>query len=114
MQRGDKPKTYSYTFKTSGESRNEEANRATQETLVSIKDTLMLLTGGCQVTQRPQGPYCEKHGRPVPPGGVACDYVSTRFASNDSEDRSRKQMEQYVSEVLGVRSPENVRRLAGP
>ena len=113
MQRGDKPGPYSYSFRTSAEPR-EEVSAATQETLVTIKDTLMLLTGGCQVVQGPQGRYCEKHGRPVPRGANGCDYLSTRYASKDSESRSKAQMQQYINEMLGVKNPDNVRRLAGP
>jgi hypothetical protein len=104
---------YSYSFRTSGEDRNQEVSRATQETLVSIKDSLMLLTGECEITQHTQGPFCEKHGRPVPPGGRVCDYLATHFASKDSETRSKEQIQQYVSEMLGIKNPSNVRRLTG-
>ena len=113
MQRGDKPRPYSYTFKTSGADRDEEVSRATQENLVSIRDTLMLLTGGCEVTQRAQGSYCEKHSRPVPPGARTCDYLATHFAGNDAENRSKAQVQQYVNDILGVKDPVNVRRLTG-
>ena len=84
-----------------------------QETLVSIKDTLMLLTGGCEVSERSGGLFCEKHGRPVHPGAQGCDYLATHFASRDSETRSKAQLQQYVNEVLGVKNADSVRRLTG-
>jgi hypothetical protein len=114
MDEGDRFRgPYSYTFRTSGEGRNQEVSRATQEALVSIKDTLTLLTGVCEIVQRSHGRYCEKHGRPVPPGGKVCDYLATHFASKDSETRSKAQIQQYVSELLGIKNPDNVKRLTG-
>ena len=106
---------YSYTYKTpEAAPASREKAREAEETLVSIKDTLMLLTGGCEITQGPQGLFCAKHGRPVRPEGNGCDYLSKHFSSRESENRSRAQLQQYVSEMLGIKNPDNVRRLTGP
>lgn len=104
---------YSYTYRSSGSQEDAGATREMQETLVTIKDTLMLLTGGCEITERTGGSFCEKHGRPVPPGAKGCDYLATHFASRDSEGRSKAQLQQYVNEVLGIKNPDSVRRLTG-
>ena len=104
---------YSYTYRASAGPRDGVPTREMQETLFSIKDTLLLLTGGCEVAERREGLYCEKHGRPVQPGGRGCDYLSSHFSRGDSESRSKAQLQQYVNDILGIKNPDNVRRLTG-
>ncbi len=81
------------------------------QTMSSIKETLLLLTGECEVAQRPNGFFCEKHQRAIDADKGRCSYITERFARNEGEKRSREQIQQYVNEVLGVRDPKTLRRL---
>ena len=82
------------------------------EALFSIRDTLILLTGDCDIAQRPDGVFCEKHNRPAVEGGK-CDYLMTRFSRREGEEQSKAQVQQYINEILGVRDPKTARRLSG-
>jgi len=111
----DEPrKPFSYSFRTS-EQKDDERKTAgpNPETLFSIRDTLLLLTGDCDIVQRPDGVFCEKHGRPAIEGGMKCDYLATRFSRKEGEEQSKTQVQQYINEILGVRDPKTARRLAG-
>lgn len=103
---------YSYTYRTAQKDTLEPGGTST-ETLFSIRDTLLLLTEDCRVVERPEGLFCEKHSLPVTKGGTRCKYLAARFASNEGEENSKAQVQQYVNEVLGIRDPKTVKRLTG-
>ena len=116
MSEKQEPKEpYVFTFRAAGRERDdsEATDRATYQSLLSIKQSLLLLTGGCEVAPRQDGYFCEKHGRPVKKGENRCDYLADRFATAASETGSRTQMQQYVNDLLGIRDPKNIKRLTG-
>jgi len=105
-------KRYSYTFQTP--QRDVLGHSGTDpETLFSIRDTLLLLTEDCVVVERPEGLFCEKHSLPVGKGGTRCKYLASRFASNEGEEKSKAQVQQYVNDILGIRDPNTVKRVTG-
>jgi hypothetical protein len=109
--RGTK-KRYSYTFHTpQGDA--SSLGGTNPETLFSIRDTLLLLTEDCVVTERPEGLFCEKHSLPVTKGETRCRYLASRFARNEGEERSKTQVQQYVNDLLGIKDPKTVKRLTG-
>lgn len=91
---------------------DEESARKRYESLVSIRDAVVLITAECHISEREDGTYCEKHGRKVSFGAVRCDYLANRF-SEGQEVEPKKQVQQYVNEILGIRNPNTVRRLTG-
>jgi hypothetical protein len=105
-------KSYSYTFRSPQKDLLGPGGTS-PETLFSIRDTLLLLTEDCIVVERPEGLFCEKHSLTVMNGATKCKYLASRFASNEGEQRSKAQVQQYVNEILGVKDPKTVRRLTG-
>jgi len=110
---GQEPrKRYSYTFRSQPKDATSVEGTDPQ-TLFSIRDTILLLTGDCDLVERPDGLFCQKHSTPVKPGKAKCEYLVSRFAGNDSEAKSKTQVQQYVNEVLGVKDPKTMKRLIG-
>ena len=105
-------KRYSYTYRTS-QSDASGPGGTSPETLFSIRDTLLLLTEDCVVVERPEGIFCEKHNLPVTKGETRCKYLASRFSSNEGEERSKAQVQQYVNDLLGIKDPKTVKRLTG-
>jgi hypothetical protein len=103
-------KPYAYNFQVQAA---EEAaiSRASLETLASIKDTLVLLTSGCEITLSQTGRRCERHQLPVNGEGDRCGYLASRFAASTEDQKSL--IQQYVNETLGVRNPKVAKRLTG-
>ena len=87
-----------------------EASRA--QDLRYVRDTILLLTGGCEVCQHSVGPYCKKQGRPIKPGDPRCEYFARRLP-DDPREASRAQVERFVNESLGVADQRYARRLTG-
>ena len=108
-------KPYEYNFRTRAEDQSGQGTvtGTTYETLISIKDSLLLMTGGCDVVQTQDGLFCERHKRPVIEGGTRCDYIASQLSRKEGEDQSKAQIQQYVNDVLGIRDPSVVRRLTG-
>ena len=104
-------KPYSYTFRTT--QKDLSSGGTSPETLFSIGDTLLLLTEDCLVVERPEGFFCEKHSLPVAKGATRCKYLASRFASNEGEQQSKAQVQQYINEILGIKDPKIVKRLTG-
>lgn len=108
-------KRYSYSFHSST-SANPDAgaiSAAARENLLSIKQSLLLLTGGCEISEHQDGYYCDKHGRKVARRDSRCDYVAEQFSSSTAREQSRAQIQRYVNDILGVKDPALVRRLTG-
>ena len=80
------------------------------EVLHSFRESLMLLTGGCEVCHHSVGSYCEMNKRPVKPGDPRCGYFAQRY--EDSEEASKAQVQRYVNDILGI-SGRNSKRLVG-
>jgi hypothetical protein len=81
------------------------------EVLLSIRDSLAELTGGCEVSKFAEGLFCLKHGRPVETGEVRCDSFVRRRSYAGGEDPTKRQIEDYVRGVLGIKTGKNFRRL---
>jgi len=105
---GDERIPYTYSARVPA---REPPAPASLETLVSIKDTLLVLTSECDVRYRQDGRYCEKHGLPVGEGNSRCGYLASRLAASTEDQKAR--IQQYVNEILGVRDPKLVKRLTG-
>jgi hypothetical protein len=108
-------KRYVHTFRTTGRKQNnrEAIDKASYESLLSMKQSLLLLTGGCEISPRREGYFCEKHGRAVKQGESRCDYLANRFSAAIGETSSKAQMQHYVNDILGIKDPQYVKRLAG-
>jgi hypothetical protein len=115
MPEEEEPKRpYIYDFRTAEKpSESDASEEASRQALFSIRDTLLLLTGDCEIHQRQEGAFCEKHGRQVIGGGMKCDDLLTRFSRRRGEEESKAQIQQYVNEILGVKDPRTVKRLTG-
>ena len=116
MSEGENPrKPYEYNFRKRGEDQSDQgtATGTSYETLISIRDSLLLMTGCCVVIQTRDGLFCERHKRSVVEGGTRCDYLASQLSRKEGEDQSKAQIQQYVNEVLGIRDPGIVRRLTG-
>jgi hypothetical protein len=119
-EKGESRKTYVYNFRSfprhgddPGADQADQADQDDQENLLSIKQSLLLLTGGCDISERQDGLFCEKHGRPLRPGESRCDFVVERFSRAEAEVRSKEQIQRYVNEILGVKDPKSIKRLTG-
>ena len=77
-----------------------------------ISETILLLTGGCEVCQFSVGPFCKKHNRPIKPGDPRCEQFARRF-SGDPEEASHGQVRKYIGDTLGIKDKKNVTRLTG-
>jgi hypothetical protein len=103
-------KPYSYTFRTPQKDL-QGPDGTSPETLFSIRDTLLLLTEDCLVVEHPEGLYCEKHSLPVMKGATRCKYLASRFASNEGQEKSKAQVQQYINDTLGIKDQKTVKRL---
>jgi hypothetical protein len=105
---------YHYTYRKGSDPPDRRRSEGAEyETLLSIKQTLILLTGGCEVAARQDGMYCEKHGRTLGKGETRCDYVTERFSKSDGKERTKEEIQRYVSDILGVRDPRMIQRFTG-
>ena len=77
-----------------------------------IQETILTLTGGCEVCQHSVGPFCKKHKHPIQPGDPRCEDFARRFRV-DPEEASRAQVRQYVNDALGITDGRTVGRLMG-
>ena len=112
----DAPKgsRYSYSYKKEAQTPDEAQLEASQtEDLRYVKETILLLTGGCEICQHSTGPYCNKHRRPVKPGDPRCEFF-TRRLTEDPEKARRAQVQYFIHDRLGIRENRTVRRLTGP
>jgi hypothetical protein len=101
--------------KAQGGSRRYEAwssrdSRSQIEVLLGIRDSLAELTEGCEVGRLAEGFYCLRHGRPIEEGSTRCDSFERR-SSHAGEDPTKRQIEDYVRGVLGIKTGKNFRRL---
>ena len=81
------------------------------EVLMGIRDTMAELTEGCEVIGFEGEFFCMIHGRQVEKGDTRCDSFARRPSHNNGEDPTRRQIEDYVRGVLGIRTGKNFRRL---
>ena len=77
-----------------------------------IKETILMLTGGCEVCQYSVGPFCKKRGRPIKQGDPRCEYFARRFPGN-SEEASYNQVRGYINDAFGIKNKKSVNRLTG-
>ncbi len=76
-----------------------------------VYETLLIMTGGCEVCVHAAGPFCKKHGHPVKPGDPRCvDFA--RPSSEDLQRASKARSRSYMYEHLGIRG-ESLDRLSG-
>jgi len=104
--------SYSYTreIRPPAEAPLEESQI---EELRYVRETILLLTGGCEICQHSTGPYCNKHQRPIRPGDPRCEFFARRLA-DDPEKARRAQVQYYIHDRLGIGENRAVRRLTGP
>jgi len=108
------PSGYSYTYRRDVESLEQARLEASQaEDLRYLEESILLLTGACEICQLATGPYCTKHKRPIKLGDPRCEFF-TRRLPEDPEKASRNQVQRYVNEKLGIKNKDSVRRLVGP
>jgi len=87
-----------------------EASEA--EDLRYIRETILLLTGGCEICQHSTGPYCNKQRRSIKPGDPRCEFFARRLS--DDPNKARKAQERrIISERFGISEDRSVRRLTG-
>jgi len=107
------PFGYSYVYHREARKGDEAQPDASQaEDMRYIRETILLLTGGCEVCTHSVGPFCKKHSHPIQIGDPRCGDFARRFPENP-ETASRAQARQFVNDTLGIKDRRNVRRLAG-
>lgn len=87
----------------------DEDSRA--EELRLIRETLQIMTGGCEICQYSSGPFCKKHGRPVAAGDTRCPDFARR-STEQAQKASRAYTREFVYGRLGIKG-KNLDRLAG-
>ena len=107
------PNRYSYSYHGEAGNSDDTASEAKQAAdLKYINDTILLLTGGCEICQHSVGPFCQKHKHRIQIGDPRCADFERRLPE-DPRQKSRAQVRQYVSERLGVTDGKSVSRLTG-
>jgi hypothetical protein len=109
----DRNRPFVYLHHWEEKSTDEANTEAAQiEDMRYIRETILLLTGGCEVCKHSVGPFCKLHGRPIDIGDPRCADFARRFPE-DPESASRAQVQKYVNDTLGIREKRNSRRLTG-
>jgi hypothetical protein len=80
------------------------------EDLKYIKETILALTGGCEICSFSVGPFCNKHRRAIKPGDPRCVDFARRFP-DDPRAASRAQVRDYVTSTLGVSDKASIVKL---
>jgi hypothetical protein len=108
-----KRKEYSYQFHQEAKELGEPQSEASlAEDMRYIRETILNLTGGCEVCIYSVGPFCKKHGRPIKPGDPRCEFFARRFSGNP-EEASNAQVRRFVNDTLGIKDKRTVMRLTG-
>jgi len=108
------PTTYAHGYVPSSEGRGapgqavRKGGRATQ----ALRASLFELTGGCGVCEYYNG-MCQKHGIPVTKESPRCSSFVRRSLFLNEDDARKRQFQEYVNNMLGIRKEETVRRLVG-
>ncbi len=82
------------------------------EDLRYVRETILLLTGGCEICVRSTGPFCNEYRRPIRPGDPRCEHFARRFLE-DPEKAAKAQVQRFVNDVLGVTEKRSAGRLTG-
>ena len=69
------------------------------------------LTDGCEIVRQGEGYFCLEHGTPVEDGSARCDSFVRRRVFERADELTKKQIEDYVSRVLGIKEGKHYRRL---
>jgi len=110
---GDRSVGYSYVYHREAGNRDEaQFDPSLAEDMRYIRETILILTGGCEVCMYSVGPLCKKHGHTIQIGDPRCGDFARRFPENP-ETASRAQVRQFVGNTLGIKDRRNVRRLEG-
>ena len=114
MPGGESPHAgYSYAYHVEGGGAGDSASEAQQaEDMRYIQETILTLTGGCEVCQHSVGPFCKKHKHPIEPGDPRCEDFARRLPE-DPDSASRAQARRFVKDTLGIRDERSVDRLIG-
>ena len=108
---GNRPFAVSYHW-DEGDLNEAKSEASLAEDMRYINETILILTGGCEICQYSVGPFCKKHGRPIKPGDPRCEDFVRRFPE-DPRNASNAQVREYVAEILGIRDKRSARRLTG-
>ena len=106
------PAEYSYRYHADAKPKDTRSDAQVAEDMRYIEQTILNLTGGCEICQHSSGPFCTKHQRPIKPGDTRCEFFARRF-SEDPEKSSRDKVEYYIGDRLGIKDRRSVRRLMG-
>jgi hypothetical protein len=79
--------------------------------LLSIRDSLDELTRGCEIDLRADGKYCVVHAKPVEDGATRCEAFVRRTVFGPADEPTKRQTEEYVRRVLGIKEGKTYRRL---
>lgn len=104
---------FSYSFKGQvSETRKEDLTGESMQTLLTIRDTLQVLTGACEVCQFNSDSFCEKNRWVIKEGDPRCDYFARRLSRQPGEDPTKARVQAYVNDILGIRG-NTFQRLTG-
>lgn len=107
------PSGYSYDYHERASSLDDAQVEASRiEDLRYIEETILTLTGACEICQYSTGPFCNKHKHEIKPGDPRCPDFARRLPE-DPKKASKAQVQQYVNNTLGVRDAKYARRLTG-
>jgi hypothetical protein len=109
----NRPGEYSYTYHREASGIKDTETEVSQfEDMRYIQETILRLTGGCEICQYSVGPYCNKHKHPIQIGDPRCDDFARRLSENPVL-ASRAQVKEFVYGTLGIKNNRSVRRLTG-
>jgi hypothetical protein len=110
---GNRPGEDRYTYRPEAQGINDAESEVSQfEDMRYIQETILRLTGGCEICQYSAGPFCKKHRHPIQPGDPRCSDFARRFPE-DPETASKVQVRHFVSDTLGIKDKKTVKRLTG-
>ncbi len=114
MPSGDEPRQwYSHRYRQEATNLREAQSEASEaQDLRYVRDTILLLTGGCEICQHSTGPFCQKHAHAIKLGDPRCDDFARRIP-DDPQKASRAQVQRFVNGALGITDRRSVLRLTG-
>ncbi len=107
-------KPFTYNFRAPAKREDELGGpRGGYDTLVSIEQSLLLMTEGCDIVPRSEGYFCQRHQRKVTGRSERCDFLADRFNRAKGGTESKAQLQDYINDILGIKDPKSVKRLMG-
>ena len=114
--------SYNYSFKLSAKRGIPEGGKESEEEMIvlkSIRETLLEITGGCEVCQRSVSSqpgeelFCTVHNRPGKRGDSRCEFFSRKPRRSDLAAEPKTLAREYLGRTYGMGN-QSIQRLTGP